>query len=329
MKTALLYSPRNVGIGEVPEPRPRAREVLIRLVKGGICGSDVHFYLGHRTAAFYPHVLGHELLGRIVELGEGATNLAIGQRVIVEPNYPCGSCALCRSGRGRICPNKRSPGISEPGLFSEIIAVPEDFVWPVGEDISDEDAVTIEPLCVSLSALFQSRARLGDTVVVLGCGATGLLLVQAAVAQGLRVLAYSRGSSKLELAREMGAETPEDADAAKLWAKEGVCTVFECAGAAETVELALAAAPRGSEVSLIGLSVDPAKLIPLRFVREGISLVGSMIYDHPADFARAISLVSRGVLRPSRIVTNTFPFSEMPRAIEAASSGGAVKVVIQ
>jgi threonine dehydrogenase-like Zn-dependent dehydrogenase len=325
----MLYAPKDIRIGETASPSPGPGQVLIRPIRAGICGSDVHFYLGHRAVASFPHVLGHEIVGRIEALGPGVTKFPIGQRVVVEPNYPCGVCGFCRSGRGNICPNKSSAGVTATGLFSETCLAPAEFTWAVGDEISDEDAATLEPLAVSVHALRHCEARLGDTIAVVGLGATGLLLVQAAVAQGVRVLAHTRSESKLAMARSMGAMTPKDADLAALWKAEDVCAVFECAGAVESFELALANAPRGSTVSLIGLSNEPARLVPLRLVREGITLVGSLIYDHPADFQRTISLVSKGVLHPSSIVTERFRFDELKRAFEVASAGASVKVLLE
>jgi len=176
--------------------------------------------------------------------------------------------------------------------------------------------------------LWQSNARLGDTVAVIGCGATGLLLVHAAVAQGVRVLAHDKYPNKLAMALKLGAAiATAGGNLAQLWSDENVTTVFECAGESTTVELALASAPRGSEVVLIGLSNAPASFVPLRLVREGLHVNGSLIYDHPKDFARVIALVKNGTLRPSRIVTDTLTFDAMDRALKTASTGQSGKVV--
>lgn len=326
MKAALLVEPRRIVIDEIPEPRLGVGEVLIQPIRVGICGSDISFYEGHRTLT-YPFVLGHEVVGRVLAIGEGVTNVEVGQRVIVEPNYPCGQCAFCRSGRGAICPNKTAIGVTAPGCFTETFVAPAEFTWYVPNDISDDDAVVIEPLVVSLHALWQSRARMGDTIAVLGCGSTGLLLIHAAVAQGIRVLAHDKLADKLALAQQLGAVPVQANDVAELWREENVTTVFECAGVVATVELALSAAPRGSEVVLVGLASAPARFVPLRLVREGIHVSGSMIYDHPVDFARAIALVKNGLLRPSRIITNTLPFDALDRALQLASTGQAGKVI--
>ena len=166
-------------------------------------------------------------------------------------------------------------------------------------------------------------------IAVIGCGATGLLLIQVAVAQGVRVLAHDKFPDKLDMARRLGAVVIENSDIAQVWRDNNVTTVFECAGATVTVELALSAAPRGSQVVLIGLSSTPANFVPLRLVREGIRIIGSLIYDHPFDFARAIALVKQGTLLPSQIVTDTLPFGEMDRALKIASTGQSGKVVVK
>ena len=326
MKSALLLAPEKIEIREIDAPKLSENEVMMQPIRVGICGSDVSFYLGHRTPPYLPFTIGHEFVGRVVEVASGVTKLAVGQRVIVEPNYTCGNCKFCREGRGNICPNKKSMGVSVPGCFAEYTIAPAEFTWPVPDTISDADAATIEPLTVSLHALRSSGAQLGDTVAVLGCGVVGLLLIHVAVAQGVRVLAHDKYAEKLLMAAQLGAKACADDDTAKLWLSENVSTVFECAGATSTVELALSAAPRGSQVILLGLSTSPASFVPLRVVREGIRIEPSLIYDHPADFASSINLVASKILQPSKIVTETIPFDSIGRALQIASTGKSGKI---
>jgi 2-desacetyl-2-hydroxyethyl bacteriochlorophyllide A dehydrogenase len=329
MKAALLHAVRKIGLGDIETPVPAPGEVLIRPVYAGICGSDVSLFTGHRAVSAFPHVLGHEIVGRVEALGEGVTKLGLGDRVVVEPNYVCGVCEFCRSGRGNICPNKKSSGVNIRGFFAELCVAPAQFTWPVGEDISDADAVAIEPLAVAVTALKRSGAGLGDTIAIIGCGAIGLLLAQAARASGIRVVAHETSAKKLAMACEFGAVAPAGVDIAGFWKREGVTRIFDTSGVNATVELALASAPRGSEIFLLGLATEETKFEPLRFVREGIRLSGSLIYDHPFDFPKTISLVQRGLLHPSLIVTDTIPFAEIDRAFDLASSGGAAKVLIK
>mgnify|MGYP001769282883 CR=1 FL=1 len=200
MRRAQLSAVREIGLGEAEAPVPGPGEVLIRPILAGICGSDLSLYLGHRAAPSFPHVLGHEIVGRIEAVGAGVPSSSIGQRVVVEPNYPCGRCGFCLGGRGNICPDKKSAGVSLPGFFSELCVAPAGFAWPVGDEIPDADAAAIEPLAVAVHAVRASGLGLGDTVAVLGCGAIGLLLAQAAIAQGARVIAHETSERKLAMA---------------------------------------------------------------------------------------------------------------------------------
>ncbi|MBI5033749.1 MAG: alcohol dehydrogenase catalytic domain-containing protein [Chloroflexi bacterium] len=330
MKAAFLLSPKKIAINQTDASRPGADEISIQPIRAGICGSDVSLFLGHRAPPAYPLLLGHELVGRVTAVGEGVTQFAVGQRVIVEPNYSCGTCTFCRTGRSNICPNKKSIGVNIPGCFAESFVAPAEFTYPVPDGISDDDAATVEPLAVSLHALWQSGAQLGDTVAVLGCGATGLLLIQAAVAQGIRVIAHDKFADKLEMAYKLGAVIEDRPDRfPETCQVSNVTTVFECAGVTPTVELALSAAPRGSQIVLVGLANSPASFVPLRLVREGLRVSGSIIYNHPSDFTRAIALVANGTLKPSRIVTDMLPFAEISRALEMASSGQSGKVLLK
>jgi len=328
MKAALLTGSEKIVFDEIDAPLLGEDEVRIRPALAGVCGTDISIYKGHRPIV-YPFVLGHEVMGRVTEVGAGVTKFRIGDRVIVEPNYPCGDCVLCRQGRGAVCSRKRAMGVNIPGCFSEYASAPGEFVWAIPDAISDTDAVTIEPLAVSLRGLFRSGAKPGDTVAVLGCGVVGLLLIQAAVSMGLRVFAYDRFPGKLDMARSLGAEIPpKNEDTAAFWERRNVTTIFECAGVPATADLAFQAAPRGSDIVLLGLSSLPAKFVPVKIVREGINILTSMIYDHPADFARAITLVASGRLSPSKIVTDVYPLPDISTAIERAASGTAGKVLI-
>jgi threonine dehydrogenase-like Zn-dependent dehydrogenase len=326
MRSALLLAPRRIEVRDVDAPTLAEQDVLIRPVRAGVCGSDVSFYVGHRQPPWLPFTIGHELVGHIVSVGARVTKFSVGQRVIVEPNYTCGHCRFCREGRGNICPNKKSLGVSIAGCFAEYVTAPQEFTWPVPDTVSDVDAASIEPQAVSLHALLQSGARAGETVAVVGCGVVGLLLAHAAVARGVRVLAYDQFAAKLAMASALGAIADDQPDPTARWLDEGVTTVFECAGATATVERSIASAPRGSIVMLLGLSTAPASFVPLRVVREGIRIEPSLIYDHPADFEATIRLVADGTLSPSKIVTGSLPFESVGDALEMASTGRAGKI---
>lgn len=329
IRAAFLTAPRSIEIAETTAPDPGPNEILISPIYTAICGSDLSFYNGHRKPKAYPNILGHEVVGEVIGVGNQVTKFSKGQRVVVEPNYTCGTCDFCKSGRGNICPNKKSLGVTIPGCFAEKFVAPEEFSWLIPDSITNENAVAIEPLAVSLHAFWQAGIKKDDIIAVIGCGSTGLLLIHAAVSNGVKVIAHDKAHHKIEMAHKLGAQISDRSDLSPSWTSEGVTTIFECAGVSQTVEMALRAAPRGSRIILMGLSPSLANFEPLRFVREGLILNGSIIYDHPGDFSKTIALVEKKALTPKKIITHTFGFEKIKEAMETASSEAAGKVIIK
>ncbi len=329
MKAAFLTRPEQIAFADIPLPEPKSGEVRVRLHLVGICGSDVHLFCGHRSLP-QPTIIGHEGFGFIDKTGDGVANRLMGERVVIEPNIPCQQCRYCRQGRGNICINKRVAGLTEAGCFAEYICLPEAFCRPVPDDVSDTDAVTVEPMAVGVHALFQSSALPGDTIAVIGLGAVGLLLTHLALSLGYRVLVTELNPGKRQLAIDEGAIAVEGDAAAlnRIWDDYEVSAIFECAGAAATASLAAAAAPRGSEIVLVGLSSQPAAFTPLKIAREGIHMVPSIIYDHPADFNRTLQLIQRKKLNPGKIISRYMPLGDLQTALTLAARGDDTKIII-
>ncbi|MBO0948051.1 zinc-dependent alcohol dehydrogenase [Fibrella forsythiae] len=335
MKAAFLQSPNQIQLLDRPLPEPGAGEVRVKLRKVGICGSDVHLFLGHRLLD-KPTIIGHEGLGQLDKLGAGVTGRSVGERVVIEPNIPCRQCQYCWSGRSNICVNKRVIGVNEAGCFAEYIVLPADFCWHVPDSVSDADAVTVEPMAVALHALLGSSAKPGDTIAVIGLGAIGLLLTHLALSLGYRVFVTELNAAKRQLAETMGAVAvspsgpPVDQQiaVADAWLANNVCAVFECAGTAATASLATAAVPRGAEVVLVGLSTKEATFTPLKIAREGIHIVPSIVYDHPADFRRTIQLIASRVIRPSFVISSQMELDNLQQALEIAALGDETKILI-
>jgi threonine dehydrogenase-like Zn-dependent dehydrogenase len=317
-------------------PEPGFGEVRIKLLRVGICGSDIHFFKGQRLLD-KPTIIGHEGLGIIDKTGEGVTARNPGERVVIEPNIPCGRCSFCIQGRNNICENKRIVGLNEPGCFAQYVIVPELFAWKLPDTISDDDAVTIEPMAVAYHALFCTKAKPGDAIAIIGLGAIGLLLAHLALRMGYQVYVTEVNQAKTALAVEMGAESSvpqpdlelQTKHLAALWKTNQVVAVFECAGSSITASLAASAAPRGSEIVLVGLSEKQANFQPLKIAREGISIIPSIIYQHPFDFRRVIQLIEAKVVNPGLIISGNYPLSEIQQALESAASGNASKIVVE
>src|SRR5438105_3215182 len=166
MRAAVLESAWQLTLRDVPDPVATDGEVIVAVDLAGVCGSDVALFKGSRPAK-YPLILGHEAIGRVVE--SGASHLPAGTRVVVEPNIPCGTCVVCKRGKGNVCPAKHSLGLNRPGVFAERVAVPAAFVHPLPRDIGPLDAVGLEPLAVAVHAFGVTDIHPGDAIAIIGC----------------------------------------------------------------------------------------------------------------------------------------------------------------
>ncbi|RXK52405.1 zinc-dependent alcohol dehydrogenase [Aquirufa rosea] len=327
MKAGVLLGPRQLQIQELKKPVPKAHEVLIRLSSTGICGSDVHLFLGDRLLTS-PTVLGHEGIGLIEAIGEEVTGFEIGQRIVIEPNIPCGDCRFCRQGRGNICPHKQVIGVNTSGCFAEYICLDANFCWQLPDTISPEDAVCIEPLAVAVHALKCGALEAQEAIAIFGLGAIGMLLCQLALYKGYRVWVKDLNPEKQESAQQMGANILPDESLDSFLYDYEIAGIFDCVGVAKATNQILAAAPRGSKIILVGLANEMAQFVPLKIAREGISILPSIIYDHPADFAETLDLIATNKIQPGKIISERFPLNRIEEAMELAVSGKVTKVVV-
>jgi L-iditol 2-dehydrogenase len=335
MKAALLYAPRDIRTGEVPVPEPGPGELLIRVRATGLCGSDLHFYTGDR-AATYPQILGHEFSGDVVKVGEDVSGFAVGDRVTAEPNFSCGECLYCREGLPNLCVSRVGLAIDTAGTLAEYVVVPARFTWKLPEVMSYHQGALVEPLMVAIHAMRRGRVRVGDALAVMGCGAIGLLTVAAAKVAGARVFAVDIVPEKLEMARTLGAEeafNAREVDAleairARTPDGQGPLIVYETAGVSVTVQQALSLVRSGGRVVLVGLSSEPAPLVPMSVARREVKIVGSFIY-YAGEFAIGIRLISEGVIDVSQLVGMVTDLEGTDAAFRAVESGKAIKAIIE
>lgn len=329
MKVGFFEKAHHIEIKNVAIPEPGPGEVRIALKKVGVCGSDLSIYAGKRKMN-QATIIGHEGFGLIDCLGSGVKNRYLGERVAVEPYIPCGTCRFCNEGRGNICPDKRVIGVLEDGCFAEYICLPEAFCWSIPEGISDLQATAIEPLAVGFHALKKSSIAPGQTIAVIGLGAIGMLLTHLALRLGYKVIVTEPNAGKTEVALGIGAMSVSgSAEELNLfWEKEEVVGVFECAGSANSATLACHAAPRGSVIVLLGISEIPANFIPLKITREGITILPSIIYDHPHDFEQVIDLLGNGVIDPTPFITSSYTLDDLQMALDQGLKGDDIKIVI-
>jgi threonine dehydrogenase-like Zn-dependent dehydrogenase len=288
----------------LPEPVAGSGQVVVRVRGVGICGSDLSLVSGARRPPGHPWVPGHEATGEIVAAGAGVDRSRVGQRVVIEPNYPCLRCPACRSGATSMCQDRVIVGFTAPGLLAEYAAVPAQFAWPVPPGWTDEDAVCAEPLTVAQAAV--RRAGDKSDCLVVGAGSQGALMCLLLVARGITPHVLEPDEGRRQLAVSLGA-----AEAAG----SGFLSVFETSGTEAGLREAITRAAHGAVITLIGLGSPHPRVDAATVVRRQLTLRGSLIYDHPDDFAATLSGDN---LSPSRVLRAVYPLSDGAEAFRAA-----------
>jgi threonine 3-dehydrogenase len=337
---ALLKQTAGPGfvLRDVPEPVIRDDEVLIRVRRAGVCGTDVHIYQWDGWASNRckpPFVVGHEFAGDVVSVGNLVTDVREGDRVTAEGHIVDGRCLLCRTGNAHVCPYTRIIGVDRDGCFAEYIAMPATNVWHLDDKISYDVGGIHDPMGNAVHTALTAEIS-GATVLITGCGPIGLFAIGVCRAAGAaHVIASDVNPRRRELAKKMGAHaalTPEEVDAAVRGVTDGlgVDVVLEMSGVAAAIKQAFALVRVGGRVQMLGL---PTKEIPIDFAREiifkGITVygvVGRRMYDTWHQLTR---LLRSGEFDPTPVITHRFSLEEADDAIAAIRSGDAGKVIFQ
>ena len=314
MRAVALVSPDTVAVmDDWPEPSCGPGEVIVAVHGVGLCGSDLAVVSGRRPVPALPWVLGHEAFGVIRAVGREVTDRHPGQRVVVEPNYPCMACGPCRSGRTSGCQERRAVGISEPGLLAERVAVPARFTWPVPESWDDTDVVCVEPFTVALNAVHLSGLRTGNACLVVGAGAQGLLVCLAVQHAGGVPFVTEPHDGRRTLALQIGAQSADG-----LAAGTRFPVVIETSGVPEAFEGAVDLVEHGGCLVAVGQSTRPARVPTFTLVQRRLTLRGCLIYDHPVGFAGTIATLGSHDLRPGRVLRERYELAEAPDAFALA-----------
>jgi len=332
MNAAVLHGPRDLRVHAAVAAAPAPGAVVVRVSAAGLCGTDYRIWTGDRPVA-YPRILGHEFLGRVDRVGAGVERVSPGERVVVEPNYSCGRCPLCREGNRNLCLSRTAVGIDVDGGFAELATVPERCCWAVPPGLSDEDVLLCEPLAVVVRAVGRGTPRHGESAAVVGAGTLGLLAIQVLRSAGARVMAVGRTPRRFALATALGAEATAlvgDGDlsgaARRFSGREGVDLVVETAGTAEAVNHALALVRPGGRVVLTGLPHEPTAVAFFGVVRGEVTITGSMIYQD--EFPAALALVARGAVRTAPLITHRYPLGAIDAAFAAHRDPASIKVAV-
>ncbi|MBQ9273809.1 MAG: alcohol dehydrogenase catalytic domain-containing protein [Succinivibrio sp.] len=319
----LMTAPKTITMREVPVPQPGPDQVLVKIKKIGVCGSDIHVYHGTHPYTSYPVTQGHEVSGQIVAVGEYVKDLKEGQRVTIEPQVFCGRCYPCLHGKYNLCEKLKVMGFQTTGTASEYFAVDASKVTLLPEGMTYSEGAMMEPLAVTVHAAKRFPDLKGAKAVVLGCGPIGILLVQSLKALGAaQVLATDISDGRLELAKSLGADfvvNTKNEDYAKAlveaFGPDKADVVYECAGTDITMEQAIQNARKGSTIILVAVFGKRANVDLAKLNDSELDLNTSMMYRHE-DFVDAIRFVNEGKIKLKPLQSARFAFNEYQKAYE-------------
>jgi len=334
MKVAMWYNNRDIRIEEVPTPKPGPREMLVKVMSCGICGSDVvEWYRLPRA----PLVPGHELGAEVVEVGDSLTEYKPGDRVFIAPKVPCLKCRYCKAGHYPQCSVVKE---RLPGAFAEYVLVPEIIVENgtllLPDHVTYDQSTFVEPLACAVRAQRLANVEEGQSVMVLGCGMSGLLHVKLAHARNARITVSDINPTRLAFARKVGAATTVNAAenvAERLVAETGrlADVVILCTSAMSAVDDAWKCVDKGGTVVVFAVpGPEKAVVVPLNdFWRKEVTILTSY-YCGPPDWEESLRLIASGTIVVDDMITHTLPLSETAEGFRLVQEGKeSLKVVIR
>ena len=329
----------HLSVMDAPVPVPGPGDALVRILRTGLCGTDllVHdgVYRGRRRPLPYPLIVGHEAAGEVAELGPGTQGPAAGTRVAIEAVTGCGTCFQCVRGRYNLCQDWHHIGLTIHGALAEFAVVPASSLFPLPGSVSLENAAFLEPLATVMNTLERTRPLPGTPAAVIGPGPFGLLHVQALRAAGAApILVFGRPGDevRLEIARRVGADEAIVADqaaaiacAARWTDGIGMGLVIETAGTPEGVQTALEITAGGGTLATLGLTRH-VEIDALQVMRKDMTWVG-VVAAVRRHWVEAIRLVASGRLDPSALITHRLPLCDALDGFAALRAREAVKVM--
>ena len=324
MKAAVFYGKHNLKTEEISMPEPKSDEVIIKVMACGICGTDIHIFEGDEGAAQTPPgtVLGHEFSGVVTSVGAGVNSIHIGDRVTVDPNKLCGNCYFCRSAIGHFCENIVGIGTTVNGGFAEYCAVPQSQVYKIADTTTFEEAAMAEPVSCCMHGIDLCDIRTDDTVLIIGCGMIGMIMLQLAkIAGAAKLIVIEPEEEKLEFAKKLGADicinpiSEKAEDVLKNNNITRISKVIECAGRCDTMEQAVSLAGKKSIVMFFGLTApnDIINIKPFEIFKKELEIKAS--YINPYTQQRAIDMIDSGKIDVKSMIYKIADLDELPQIL--------------
>jgi (R,R)-butanediol dehydrogenase / meso-butanediol dehydrogenase / diacetyl reductase len=333
MRASFYRGNRTFEIGTAPMPEPGAGEVLLRVRRVGICGTDLHIFQGHLDHRV-PRggVIGHEIFAEVAKTSSNDDGFNAGDRVVVEPLVFCGACRACRMGAGYLCYRLKVIGVDLPGGMQEYLAVPAARLLRVPDTLADDDAALLEPLAIATHDVTRAQVKRGDTVVIFGGGPIGCLIALVCRNRGARLKVVEVNPYRLEMLARLGIETigpQRDVVAAvNEWTTgDGADVAFEVSGHPSAARLVTDVVRAWGTVSVIAIYAEPVPVNLYSIFARELTLLGSRLYTRAA-WAEAIELASSGAIPVAALVTRRIALDALQQGVEEAIGGGPVMKVL-
>ena len=323
MLQEVMTAPKQITFREIPVPEPGDDQVLVKIMKIGVCGSDIHVYHGTHPFTSYPVTQGHEVSAKVVSWGANVSGFSEGQRVTIEPQVYCGKCYPCTHGKYNLCEELKVMGFQTTGTASEYFAVDASKVTPLPEGMTFNEGAMIEPLAVTVHAAKRFPELEGSKVVVLGAGPIGILLAQSCKALGAaQVMVTDVSDYRLELAKKCGADfvyntlNKDFGDAMiESFGPDKADVIYDCAGNDITMGQAIKYARKGSTIILVAVFAKMATVDLAVLNDHELDLNTTMMYRHE-DYVDAIRLVGEGKIQLKPLMSKHFAFKDYLQAYQ-------------
>ena len=322
MKALCVQSPHNMVIEERPMPTIQLpSDVLIKVKAGGICGSDVHIYHGTSSVATYPRVIGHEIVGEIIETGNEVSGFSIGDRVIMDPVISCGTCYQCRIGRRNVCGKLQVRSVHVDGGYQEYIVVPQQSIYHIPDNLSWEEAVMIEPFTIAEQVCSRAELVKEDIVFIMGAGPVGLSILKRVKLTGAACYISDIVETRLDFARQYGADVVINAkevdvkeEIMRLTQGNGATAVIDAVCSTKSFEQTLSYVCSAGRVITLGFSKDTSAINQLSITAREIDVRGSRLHNN--KFPTVIEYFRSGKLAVKDMITHRYQFTEIHEALK-------------
>jgi L-iditol 2-dehydrogenase len=335
MKALQFFGPKDLRFVDIPEPQINSNEVLMQVKKVGICGTDLHIYTGGMQVTT-PLVMGHEFVGDIVKVGENVNTIKVGDRAVAEHVVGCNSCTYCKQGKRNLCKNPTVIGLHRPGALAEYIALPQELVFKLPDELSYDEGVLVEPLSIAVYAVRKSGVDVGDIVGVVGQGPVGLLVDYVVKESGGTVFGFDKHDNRLSFAKDQGyitqgftVEGQNYLQAFKEQTAEGADIVFEVVGSSTSAEMALELARPGGKVVILGVYAHDVTVNMMNIVKKELQVFGS--WTCIFSFEHTMLFLKSQKIDTNKFITHRYSFSDAIEAFEdaLADKSNRIKSVIE